>query len=93
MQETSTNRRRAVRPKLVVAGLCLLVPIVTSLWVSSYARVEPRLFGFPFFYWYQLLLIPISVTLTAIAYVLVVGEERARKRARQRSDDAEEGTQ
>ena len=40
--------------KYVVAGL-LLVGIVVPLLVCTYDQIEPRLFGFPFFYWYQLL--------------------------------------
>ena len=35
--------------------MILLVGIVVPLLVATYAKVEPRLFGFPFFYWYQLL--------------------------------------
>ena len=40
---------------LVVAGILLAIPIVALLWVSSYARETPRLWGFPFFFWYQFL--------------------------------------
>jgi len=34
--------------------LLLLVPFVALLWVPSYDRLEPQLFGIPFFYWYQM---------------------------------------
>ena len=34
--------------------LLLLLPFVGLLFPQTYARVEPMLFGFPFFYWYQL---------------------------------------
>ena len=34
--------------------LLLLVPFVALLWVPSYDRVDPQLFGIPFFYWYQM---------------------------------------
>jgi hypothetical protein len=46
----------------------LLIPYVGLLWVPFYNHVEPRLFGFPFFYWYQLLWVPISALLTWIVY-------------------------
>jgi Protein of unknown function (DUF3311) len=48
--------------------LILLIPYVGLLWVPFYNHVEPRLFGFPFFYWYQLLWVPISALLTWIVY-------------------------
>lgn len=38
----------------------LLVPCVLSLAVPLYNGIEPRILGFPLFYWYLLLLIPIS---------------------------------
>jgi hypothetical protein len=33
--------------------LLLLIPFVALLWVPFYNRIEPVLFGIPFFYWYQ----------------------------------------
>ena len=38
----------------------LLVPI--------YNRVEPTLFGWPFFYWFQLLLVGVGVLVTSTVY-------------------------
>jgi hypothetical protein len=58
-------------PKHRSAGwlwLLLLLPYIGLLWVPFYNHVEPRLFGFPFFYWYQLLWVPISALLTWIVY-------------------------
>jgi hypothetical protein len=46
----------------------LLIPYVGLLWVPIYNHVEPKLFGFPFFYWYQLMWVPISALLTWIVY-------------------------
>jgi hypothetical protein len=46
----------------------LLIPYIGLLWVPFYNHVEPKLFGFPFFYWYQLLWVPISAVLTWIVY-------------------------
>src|SRR5215470_4669838 len=34
-------------------SLLLLIPFVALLWVPFYNRIEPALFGIPFFYWYQ----------------------------------------
>ncbi|MFF4949310.1 DUF3311 domain-containing protein [Streptomyces chattanoogensis] len=73
------EHRPIVTPTRVVAGVCLIAPFVAMLWVSSYARIEPKLVGIPFFYWYQMLWVPISTALTAVAYKLVQREQRARK--------------
>jgi membrane protein implicated in regulation of membrane protease activity len=67
-----------------VVGVLLLAPFVALLWVSSYAKGTPRLWGFPFFYWYQLLWVLISATLTLIAYLLVRRVERPRPRLEDR---------
>jgi hypothetical protein len=44
------------------------VPIVGLLWVPIYAKQDPELFGFPFFYWYQLAWVPASVAITVLVY-------------------------
>ena len=36
-------------------NLLLLIPFIALLWVPLYNRVDPQLFGIPFFYWYQFL--------------------------------------
>jgi hypothetical protein len=46
----------------------LLIPIVVPLLVPLYNRVEPTLFGWPFFYWFQLLLVGVGVLTTAVVY-------------------------
>ncbi len=40
--------------------LWLAAPCVVALWAPLYNRIEPQLFGVPFFYWFQLLLVPLS---------------------------------
>ncbi|MFE3883953.1 DUF3311 domain-containing protein [Streptomyces lydicus] len=75
----SPDRRQVVTPTRVVAGVCLIAPFVALLWVSSYARIEPKLIGIPFFYWYQMAWVLVSTVLTMIAYQLVQREQRARK--------------
>jgi membrane protein implicated in regulation of membrane protease activity len=69
-----------------VAGILLLAPFVALLWVSSYAKDEPRLWGFPFFYWYQLLWVFLASLLTYGAYRLIRGTERTRARLTDRSE-------
>lgn len=41
--------------------ILLLIPCIAALAVPFYNRIEPELFGFPFFYWFNLLLVPVSV--------------------------------
>jgi len=65
----------------VLAGLCLLVPIVVVLWVPSYTKSEPAFGGMPFFYWYQLMWVPLSAVFTTSAYLLLRRDEAARKAA------------
>jgi hypothetical protein len=48
--------------------LLLTFPALVSLCVPFYNRIEPRLFGFPFFYWLLLGLIPLSSLLTFIVH-------------------------
>lgn len=68
-----------------VASVLLVAPFVALLWVSSYARVSPRLWGFPFFYWYQLMWVLIASVLTFLSYLLIRGTERRRGRLPERS--------
>jgi hypothetical protein len=46
----------------------LLVPILVPLATPLYSRVEPRLAGFPFFYWFQLSLIVLAVATTYLVH-------------------------
>jgi Na+/proline symporter len=75
------SKLAAVRPAYWIAGVLLALAVVAPLLVSTYAKDEPRLWGFPFFYWYQLLWVFISAVLVSIAYRLVIGEERKRRAA------------
>ena len=72
-----------ITPTRIVAGVCLVIPFVAMLWVSSYASLTPKLIGIPFFYWYQMAWVLISTALTSLAYTLIRREERARKAAQQ----------
>ncbi|HEX4417234.1 MAG TPA: DUF3311 domain-containing protein [Kofleriaceae bacterium] len=46
----------------------LLVPIVIPLLTFLYNDAEPRLFGFPRFYWLQLAFIALGVATTVLVY-------------------------
>jgi membrane protein implicated in regulation of membrane protease activity len=61
---------------LITVAILVLAPFVALLWVSSYAKVEPRLWGFPFFYWYQFLWVFIASGSTSLAYVLIRNARR-----------------
>lgn len=75
-----TDPRWKVSPTKILVGLLLLVGIVVPLLVPTYARVEPRLFGFPFFYWYQLLWVFLAAGICALCYVLLQRERRGASR-------------
>ena len=76
---------------LVAAGVLLALPIIALMWVGSYNRVEPRLAGFPFFFWYQFLWVFLCSAMTWTAYKLVLAARRggqdARRDARERGED------
>jgi hypothetical protein len=48
--------------------LLLLIPVVGLLTTPIYAKPDPELFGFPFFYAYQFLWVPVSVAVTWFVY-------------------------
>lgn len=81
MSERPESKGAPGKGPLVVAGIVLAVAIVVPLLVSTYARMDPELFGVPFFFWYQFVLVIGSVVLTTIAYRLVIGHERRRRAA------------
>jgi Na+/melibiose symporter-like transporter len=75
------SRLSAVKPAYWISGVLLTVAVVVPLLVSTYAKDEPRLWGFPFFYWYQLMWVFISAILVSICYQLLSREERRRRAA------------
>ena len=58
--------------RIVAAGVLLLIPVVALMWVPSYTREDPELFGFPFFFWYQFLWVFVCAGMTWTAYKLVL---------------------
>lgn len=75
------SKLAAVRPAYWIAGIVLALSVIVPLLVSTYARDEPRLWGFPFFYWYQLAWVFVSAITVSISYQLVMREERRRRAA------------
>jgi len=57
---------------LTVASVLLATPIVALLSISTYAKVEPTLAGFPFFIWYQFLWVFLCAACTWSAYRIVL---------------------
>ena len=46
----------------------LLLPLLVTLIPPLYNRLQPELFGIPFFYWYQLAIISVGVICTLVVY-------------------------
>ncbi|MFF0343979.1 DUF3311 domain-containing protein [Kribbella sp. NPDC004875] len=84
------SRLSAVRPAYWISGVLLVVAVVVPLLVPTYAKKDPHLWGFPFFYWYQLLWVLLSAVLVSISYRLVRAEERKRRAAQGLGDPEKE---
>jgi hypothetical protein len=79
------------RGKMIAAGVLLTVPIVALMWVPSYAKTDPELFGFPFFFWYQFLWVFLCSALTYSAYRLTLAA-RPRRTPGRSIGDSDDGT-
>ncbi len=75
-----TDPRWRLSPTKIAVGALLLVGIIAPLLVGTYDRVEPRLFGFPFFYWYQLLWVFLAAAVCALSFWLLKREREAYER-------------
>jgi hypothetical protein len=64
------------RTLIAIAGVCLVIPVVALLWVSSYAKVTPKLGGIPFFFWYQFLWVFLTAAFTYTAHRLVLAARK-----------------
>jgi Protein of unknown function (DUF3311) len=72
-----TDPRWRLTPTKYGVAAILLFAIVVPLLVSTYDQKEPRLFGFPFFYWYQLAWVFIAAGLCGISFLLLKRERVA----------------
>jgi hypothetical protein len=48
--------------------LLFIIEFVMVLWPPFFNKIDPTLWGMPFFYWYQLLCVIISAVITAFIY-------------------------
>jgi Protein of unknown function (DUF3311) len=59
----------------------LLIPaVVLPLLVGVYARTDPELWGFPFFYWYQFLWVFLASGFTWAAFRVLANARRGDRR-------------
>ena len=62
--DATTTRRRPT-------AACWPWPVIALMLVNTYAKKEPVLWGFPFFFWYQFLWVFLCSACTYAAYVIV----------------------
>jgi hypothetical protein len=68
--ESPVRTRRPSTGLWVLIVVLLIPPVVLPLWVPLYDKTDPKLWGFPFFYWFQFALILFSAVMTIIAFLL-----------------------
>jgi len=66
----------------ILITVLLIPPVVVPLWVPLYDKDEPRLNGWPFFYWFQMALIIWATVMTLIAFALSQIADRKDREAR-----------
>jgi len=64
-----TNQDVVKKPPRKAWYWLFLAPFIGLLWPPLYAKTDPVLFGFPFFYWYQFAWVIVSAVLTGIVYL------------------------
>jgi hypothetical protein len=57
------------RGKFHPVYLFLALPFIAHIWVPSYNRIDPTLFGIPFFYWWQMAWILLAALCILPAYL------------------------
>jgi hypothetical protein len=63
--------------RYVILALLILIPSIINLSTPLYNRIEPQLFGIPFFYWFQTLwLVVCSGFYLAFAHLINEGKEK-----------------
>jgi hypothetical protein len=78
-RDPEVETRRLPTAQLVLVAVLLAAPVVALMWVSSYAKSGPELWGFPFFFWYQFLWVFLAAICTSIAYYFVAAQTRRRR--------------
>jgi hypothetical protein len=69
------ERSRISRPKLALCAVLIATPVVLALAVPLYQRVEPTLFGIPFFYWFQMTMAVAAAAGCGITYLIAFRNE------------------
>ncbi len=64
--------------------ILLIAPFIGVLWIPIFNRIEPQLWGIPFFFWYQFLWVFISAVVTAFVYLKVAPRLRPIPRTRRK---------
>jgi hypothetical protein len=86
MADLHSRPSRGTSRALWILVLVLLTPaVVVPLLVPLYDKLDPTLFGFPFFFWFQFALIVGAAALTLTAFVISTkadARERAERRER-----------
>jgi hypothetical protein len=85
---TDEDPRWSLTPTKIVVAVILLLAIVVPLLVSTYDQVNPRLFGFPFFYWYQLAWVFLAAGCCSLSFLLLKRERDAYERDHPRPGQA-----
>jgi hypothetical protein len=67
---------RTDKKKMALAGVLLAIPVVALMWVPSYAKDDPELWDFPFFFWYQFAWVFVTSAATWAAYKLTLAARR-----------------
>ena len=57
------------RPARRAWYLLFVLPVALALAPPLYNRIEPALFGIPFFYWAQLALVPLSIVVVTVVHL------------------------
>jgi hypothetical protein len=70
--------------KMAAAGVLLAIPLIALMWVPSYTRTDPEVFGFPFFFWYQFIWVFLCSALTWCAYLLTLSARPGRRNKEER---------
>lgn len=47
----------------------IFIPFIPVLYVPWFNKLEPTLFGVPFYYWFQMMWIPLSALITYAVYL------------------------
>jgi hypothetical protein len=79
---SSENKRPSQTGPWALVVLILAPAVVLPLLPGIYAKEDPKLWSFPFFFWFQFALIILSTILTSVAFVVASRADRRDRVAR-----------